>query len=182
MVENQVERLTTWLTTFFQPVERVIDLTVRDVIQKTGLSGAAVYKRIKGHGMDLAAMKDKNTGHFTPEAEKQIIELFNLDKNQGETPVNEVDNQVKKVDEKLITENERLTTEVNRLTIEVERLNIRVETLENERNFLRQTLEREQQLHGLALSKLPSAPALPPGDPEKGKFRAWWDRIRKKGD
>lgn len=157
-------------------------MTVRDVIQRTGLSGAAVYKKIKAHGLRLDTMKDKATGHFTPDAEKRIIELFNLDKTEDQNQENNVDNRVENVDKKLSTEVEKLTTEVERLKVEVDRLHIQVETLENERDFLRQSLDREQQLTGIALSKVPNVPALPPGDPEKGRFRAWWDRVRKKGD
>ena len=72
-------------------------MTVKDVVQRTGLTSAAVYKRIKAKGVKLDAIKDKKTGRFTPDGERLIIELFNLD-NAPESPANPpqkpVDNQV----------------------------------------------------------------------------------------
>ena len=138
-------------------------MTVREVAQRTGLTNAAIYKRLKSKGVKLEAVKDKKTGHFTPDGERLIIELFNLEnapespKKPQETPV---DNLV-----------EKLTTRVNELTTEVEKLTTRVELLTSERDNLRETLAREQQLHAMTLTKL-----LPSG--EKGRFRAAWDALR----
>ena len=141
-------------------------MTVKEVAQRTGLTNAAIYKRIKTKGVALDAIKDKKTGHFTPDGERLIIELFNLDNapEQAENrPKNDVDNQV-----------EKLTTRVAELTTEVEKLTTRVELLTSERDNLRATLEREQQLHAMTLTKL-----LPSGEPgEKGRFRAAWDVLR----
>ena len=54
-------------------------MTVKEVAQRTGLSHQAIYKRLKAKGVTLAAIKDAKTGHFTPDGERLIIELFNLD-------------------------------------------------------------------------------------------------------
>ena len=82
----------------------------------------------------------------------------------------------KPVETQVENEVEKLRNQVAELTSEVEKLRNQVATLENERDFLRTTLEREQQLQGIALSKLP--PALPPAEAERGKLRSWWDRVR----
>ena len=141
-------------------------MTVKDVAQRTGLTNAAIYKRLKAKGVKLEAVKDKKTGHFTPDGEQLIIELFNLDNapEQGEKSQEKtVDNQV-----------EKLTTRVAELTTEVEKLSTKVEMLTSERDNLRATLEREQQLHAMTLTKL-----LPSGETgEKGRFRAAWDVLR----
>ena len=141
-------------------------MTVKDVAQRTGLTNAAIYKRLKAKGVKLEAVKDKKTGHFTPDGERLIIELFNLDaapESPANPPQNAVDNQV-----------EKLTTRVAELTTEVEKLTTRVELLTSERDNLRATLEREQQLHAMTLTKL-----LPSGETgEKGRFRAAWDVLR----
>lgn len=134
-------------------------MTVKDVVQRTGLTSAAVYKRIKAKGVKLDAIKDKKTGQFTPDGERLIVELFNLG-NAAEAvekrSKTDVDNQVEK------------------LTTEVERLKTMVELLTSERDNLRATLEREQQLHAMTLTKL-----LPSGEQaEKGRFRAAWDALR----
>lgn len=141
-------------------------MTIKDVAQKTGLTNAAIYKRIKTKGVRLDAIKDKQTGHFTADGERLIVELFNLDdatETATETQKTDVDNQV-----------EELTTRVAELTTEVEKLTTRVELLTSERDNLRATLEREQSLHAMTLTKL-----LPSGNQgEKGRLRAAWDALR----
>lgn len=141
-------------------------MTIKDVAQKTNLTNAAIYKRIKAKGVKLDAIKDKKTGHFTADGERLIIKLFHLDdvaETGAETQKTDVDNQV-----------EKLTTRVAELTTEVEKLTTKVELLTSERDNLRATLEREQQLHAMTLTKL-----LPSGDQgEKGRIRAAWDALR----
>lgn len=145
-------------------------MTIKEVAQRSGLSHQAIYKKLKARGVSLESIKDKATGQFTPEGEALILELFPVESGTETHDATEV---------------ARLTTRVEELTTEVEKLRNQVALLENERtglinerDFLRQTLEREQQLHGIALSKLP--PALPPGDDEKGKLRSWWSKVRGK--
>lgn len=154
-------------------------MTIREVAQLTGLSHQAIYKRIKAQGLKLDELKDKATGQLTPDGEAIIRELFTVE-SPANSPVNgkkaAVSNQV-----------EELRNQVAELTTEVEKLRNQVASLENERDFLREALEREQknlerqqQLTGMVITKLPTpAPALPSG--EKGKLRAWWDKVRKRG-
>ena len=125
-------------------------MTIKEVAQRTGLTHQAIYKRLKAHGVKLETLKDKATGQFTPEGEAVIMELFAID--APEKPAEKAD------------------------STEVERLRNQVATVENERDFLRGALEREQQLQAMTLTKLP--PALPPSDEEKQRRRTWWDRIR----
>ena len=145
-------------------------MTIKELTQKTGLSSQAVYKKIKARGYDITALKSKETGHFTPEGEKIIFPLFGIEQAPQEAqegPENEVDNQVD-------NQVEKLTTELQKLTTENETLKTKVEMLTSERDNLRATLEREQQLHAMTLTKL-----LPSGEPgEKGRFRAAWDALR----
>lgn len=139
-------------------------MTIKEVAQRTGLTHQAIYKRLKAHDLKLETLKDKATGQFTPEGEAVIIELFDL--SAPEKPTGNTDATVV----------EKLTTKVAELTTEVEKLRNQVAALEGERDFLRGALEREQQLHAIVLTKLPTA--LPPSDEEKGRLRTWWDRIR----
>ena len=141
-------------------------MTIKDVAQQTKLTNAAIYKRLKTKGVKLDTIKDAKTGHFTPEGERLIIELFNLsDKAEAaekrpKTPDND--------------EVERLSTELEKLKTENEKLSTKVELLTSERDNLRAVLEREQQLHAMTLTKL-----LPSGEPgEQGRFRAAWDVLR----
>ena len=140
-------------------------MTIKEVAERTGLTHQAIYKRLKNHGVKLDDIRDKSTGLISPKGEEIIAELFPASadhKKPAETPV---ENEV-----------EKLRNQVAELTTEVEKLRNQVELVENERDFLRATLEREQQLHGIALSKLP--PALPPAEEERGRLRSWWDRVR----
>lgn len=134
-------------------------MTIKDVAQQTGLTNAAIYKRLKNKGVKLEAIKDRKTGHFTPDGERLMIELFDLAdaaKPAENAPKTAVDNEV-----------EKLTTEVEKLTNQVE-------LLTGERDNLRAILEREQQLHAMTLTKL-----LPSGEnAEKGRLRAAWDALR----
>ena len=142
-------------------------MNIKEVAQLTGLTHQAIYKRLKARGVKLETLKDKATGQFTPEGEAIIMDLFAID--APETPEKTAD----------ATEVEKLRNQVAELTTEVEKLRNQVASLEGERDFLRQTLEREQQLHGLTISKLPTPQtALPPTTTEKGRLRTWWDKVR----
>ena len=134
-------------------------MTVKDIAQRTGLTSAAIYKRIKAKGYSINTLKKDKNGHFTPDGERLMIELFNLDnapEQADSRPKNDVDNRVAE------------------LTTEIEKLKNQVELLTSERDSLREILEREQQLHAMALKLLP-----PPSEKsEKSRFRAAWDALR----
>lgn len=144
-------------------------MTIKEVAAKTGLTSAAIYKRIKTKGVALDTIKDKKTGHFTADGERLIIELFNLDnvpEKAEKRPENDVDNQV-----------EKLSTELQKLTTENELLREKVDMLTSERDNLRATLEREQQLHAMTLR------LLPPGEETEttvkgGRIRAAWNALK----
>ena len=150
-------------------------MTIKELTQKTGLSSQAVYKKIKARGYDITALKSKETGHFTPEGERIIFPLFGIEQAPQEAqegPENEVDNQVD-------NQVEKLKAEVERLKNEVEKLSTELSTIKEDRDFLRITLEREQHLQALTISKLPAPPlALPSG--EKKGLRGWFARWRRK--
>ena len=147
-------------------------MTIKQVAAAAGLTHQAIYKRIKAHGYTLDMLKDKATGHLTPDGERILGELFNLDDMQPPLST-EV--------EKLKTEVAELTTEVEKLRNHVSELEERERILTDERDFLRQTLEREQQLQAMTLKKLPDPPpALPSGD--QHGLRRWWNRWRKKSE
>ena len=145
-------------------------MTIKEISAKTGLSHQAIYKRIKAHGFKLETLKDKATGQFTTDGEKVITELFQLDATAAEDH-----QETEKADS---TEVEKLRNQVAELSTEVEKLRNQVATITDERDFLRTTLEREQQLHGMALSKLPTPTALPSGNAQKGRLRLLWDKIK----
>lgn len=140
-------------------------MTIKDIVNQTGLTPQAIYKRIKAKGYTMSALKSKNTGHFTPEGEQVVRDLFGI--------VEEAKPEEKPVEKSV----EKLTTEVERLTTEVEKLTTEVENLRSERDFLRMSLERAQQLQAVTLTKLPNPPAALPAGGEKG-VRGWWHRIR----
>lgn len=142
-------------------------MTVKEVAQLTGMTHQAIYKRIKARGLKLETLKDKASGQFTPEGEKAIRELFNLD-NLTPPPV--------------ATEVNELSKEVEKLRNQVEMLEKRVEELTGERDFLRKSLTdttealtNAQKLQAATLAKVP---LLTSGEP--GRLRRVWDKIRGK--
>lgn len=135
-------------------------MTIRDVVNQTGLSHQAVYKRIKGRGLSVSTLKDTATGQLTEEGERLLRELFNLQAEAEETEATEGQS----LDE---TEVIRLRNRVEELTTEVEKLHNRVESLGeknaeliSERDYLRLALERSQQLQMVTASKIPNPPPL----------------------
>ena len=153
-------------------------MTIKEVAQLTGLTHQAIYKRLKNQGIKINDLKDHATGQFTPEGEEIIRGLFTFSASQ-DMPSEHDPDPINSPDHDDATDATELRNQVAELTTEVEKLRNQVATLKDERDFLRVTLEREQQLHGITLTKLPTSPAtLPPGDAEKGRIRGWWDRIR----
>lgn len=153
-------------------------MTIKEVAQLTGLSHQAIYKRLKAHGVKLETLKDKATGQLTSEGEAAILVLFNISDN-GPTADEKPEEKTQPDPQK--NEVAELRNQVEKLQSEVAQLRNQVASLESERDYLRLSLEREQQLHGLTISKLPTPPpALPPAPQERGKIRAWWHRIRGK--
>ena len=132
-------------------------MTVKEIAEKYGLTVQAVYKRLKGSGIKISALKDAETGHFTPEGEKVILSLF-----ENKKPPEAAENAIKQ--------------EVERLTLVNKQLLEKVEILEQSRDDLREALAREQQLHLMALQKIPAA--LPSG----GKKRWLLSWLPKKAD
>lgn len=164
-------------------------MTIKDVAARTRLSHQAIYKRLKARGLSVSDLKDRATGQLTPEGERILAEMFSLQAEESagasappSTPEASADT----------VEAEELRNEVARLTTEVEKLRNRVATLEEtnkalteERDFLRLSLERSQQLQMVTASKIPNPPPLltsPEAEGHKshrglfGGVRAWWTR------
>jgi hypothetical protein len=53
-------------------------VTIKDIVNQTGLTPQAIYKRIKAKVYTMSALKSKNTGHFTPEGERVVRDLFGI--------------------------------------------------------------------------------------------------------
>lgn len=147
-------------------------MTVRDIADMEGISVQSVYKRFKANGLKVESLKDKETGHFTPEGEAAVEKIFKP--------------KVKPEIERLTTELNQLTTEVERLTeslnqvkeelttttIRAEVLTARCQLLENERDDLRVKLDK---MLILQLETVRSVPALPAGEK---KWRFPWFKKR----
>ena len=153
-------------------------MTIKEVAQLTGLTHQAIYKRLKKQGIKINDLKDQATGQFTPDGEAIIRGLFTFSASQ-DMPSEHDPDPINHHEQDDATDATELRNQVAELTTEVEKLRNQVATLTDERDFLRITLEREQQLHGVTLTKLPTPPAaLPPADAERGRLREWWDKIR----
>lgn len=164
-------------------------MTVKEFSALVGVSHQAIYKKLKGRGVALESLKDKETGQLTADGEALLRAIYNLkgqEERQQEAP-EEPQNEEAGAAPPADQEGENgLRNQVARLQGEVERLRNQVATLEEkekalaeERDFLRISLERSQQLQALTASKIPNpAPALPAGGEKAHGLRAWWRRLR----
>lgn len=157
-------------------------MTIKEIAEQAGLSHQAIYKRLKARGVALDQIKDKGTGELTAAGEALLRELFNLqDQTEKEAPP-PPEKAAPPAEE---NEAGELRNQVAELNNEVEKLRNQVATLEEkekalteERDFLRLSLERSQQLQAITAAKIPNPPpALPAGGEEKERgLRAWWRR------
>lgn len=169
-------------------------MTIKDVAARTGLSHQAIYKRLKANGLSVSDLKDKASGQLTEEGERILAEMFSIKAEEPTVDDERGTNEREQAEEPTAESgSEELRNEVARLTTEVEKLRNQVATLEEkntalteERDFLRLSLERSQQLQAITASKIPNPrPLLTTGAEEgnshKGLFggiRAWWARRR----
>lgn len=138
-------------------------MTVREIALQHGITVQAVYKKLKQAGINLSTLKDPS-GKLTEAGAQKIAELL-----QPPEPPPAADSE----------ELNQFKTQVEKLKTEVEKLKTQVELLEQERDYLRTALEREQALHGLALQRI----ALPPAESErgfKGRFKAFTEWFKRK--
>lgn len=164
-------------------------MTIKDIAAAAGLSHQAVYKRLKGRGVKLESIKDKATGELTEEGERLVREIFSLQDEPGEAAPPPPAAEEKAAPAEVESEVEKLRNKVAELSGEVEKLRNQVATLEDrekaltdERNFLRLSLERSQQLQAITAQKIPNPPpALPAGgDQQQRRGLFGWIRRRSK--
>ena len=167
-------------------------MTIKDIAAAAGLSHQAVYKRLKGRGVKLESIKDKATGELTEEGERLVREIFSLQDEPGEAAPPPPAAEEKAAPVEVESEVERLRNQVAELSAEVEKLRNQVATLEDkekaltdERDFLRLSLERSQQLQAITAQKIPNPPpALTAGGDQQQQRRGLlgWLRRRSKGE
>ncbi len=170
-------------------------MTIKEIAARAGLSHQAIYKRLKARGVKLEMLKVKQTGELTPEGAALLLELFPAKDDakkaapapppKGEeiappaatAEAEELRNQV----EKLQTEVEKLNNQVEKLRNQVATMEEKEKALTEERDFLRLSLERSQQLQAITAAKIPNPPpAITEGGDQRRGIRAWWNRITSK--
>ena len=142
-------------------------MKIKDVAQLTGYSHQFIYKKIKASGFSLDELKDGETGHLTTDGEQIIRELFSIP--DGASPV--VNQDATEMRNQVAT----LEKEVETLKHQVELLNQQIESLTGERDYLRETLDKSQQLQ---MATLATVKLLPSGE---RKRRSLWDILRGRG-
>ena len=150
-------------------------MNIKECAELIGVTQQGIYKRLKNHGISPASLKDKATGQLTDDGLKTLSQLFGLDLDNQSTGDD-------KVDTALQERVETLTTEINQLNKQVEFLNEKVEMLQRERDSLQQQLYQANQLHMMALQRIPALPQ-PVEDDKQGHsdrgLRGWWNRIKR---
>lgn len=160
-------------------------MTIKELADRLGVSSQSVYKRLKNHGVKLETLKDKATGEITAEGLQVVARVFNLDLTGKQAQAETATETDTMVESPVDSEVERLKKEVERLTTEVERLNNlnstmveKVEMLTSERDTLKQELLMANQLHYLALQRIPALPAAGQTSRAGGLF-GWLNRRKK---
>lgn len=143
-------------------------MTVKDVAEMAGISVQSVYKRFKANGLKVESLKNKETGHFTPAGEAEVERIFNLSCKPfkpdfkpikpDSTEVERLKAEVEKLKESL----NQVKEELNTTTIRAEVLTARCQLLENERDHLRDKLEKTLLLQLETIRTIPAA--LPAGE------------------
>ena len=136
-------------------------MTVKDVSEMAGISVQAVYKKFKANGLKVETLKDKESGHFTPAGEAVVKSLFNLSCQPFKPDFNPIQPDSTEF-ERLKAEVERLKEELNTTTIRAEVLTARCQLLENERDSLRDKLDKTLILQLETIRTIPAA--LPAGE------------------
>ena len=160
-------------------------MTVKEFAALVGVSHQAIYKKLKGRGVALDSLKDKETGQLTEEGEALLRSIYHIQEEpeaQAEEAAEVEREAAPPADQK---PKSGLRNQVAELQNEVEKLRNRVATLEErerelkeERDFLRLSLERSQQLQAMTAAKLPNPPPALPSGKEPHGLRAWWQRVR----
>lgn len=136
-------------------------MTVKDVSEMAGISVQAVYKKFKANGLKVETLKDKESGQFTPAGEAVVKSLFNLSRQPFNPDFNPIQPDSTEI-ERLKAEAERLKEELNTTTIRAEVLTARCQLLENERDSLRDKLDKTLILQLETIRTIPAA--LPAGE------------------
>ena len=159
-------------------------MTIREAAEQAGISCQAVYKRLKARGIAPDSIREKGTNRLTREGEALIRELFPaIDESADESaaqpsspascePATASPNEL----ERLTTEVEKLRRRVDELTIRLTTAETRAQALQDERDYLRDALDKSQQLQAMTAQKIPN----PPPAITDGKERPWrglWARI-----
>lgn len=146
-------------------------MTIKDMAERIGVSDKAIYKRLKSEGISLASLKTKGTSSLSSEGERLLLELYSLqaptaelgkmsnyeeavEVENGENPVENSTEQVENELEQLKTEVERWRKQAESAANQVEKLEALNNALTDERDFLRLSLERLQQIQAMTVSKI----------------------------
>ena len=117
-------------------------MTIKEFATSTGITPSAVYKRLKQNGLKVADLTELGSPELTPEGLGKLKAIF---------VSTQVENRVEKTAQVI----SKLTDEVESLKKEITTLRAQVDALTGERDFLRQTLERQQQLTVITMARLP---------------------------
>lgn len=158
-------------------------MRVKDFARDAGITPAAIYKRVKALGMSLTDLQDPHTGELTADGIDTLEGLFRVEDPRKITELTTKITELKTEVTELTTKITKLTTEITELktkltSVETENaaLKGKMDVITGERDYLRDALDRSQQLEGLALSKIP---LLPPPAPAREK---WYKRLFQKGE
>lgn len=162
-------------------------MTIREISTRLNVTQQNVYKRLKSHGIDIKTLKDNETGQLTEDGLQTISKIFGVDFSgaaPGAAENSTNDSATQLTIEQLRKEVETLTTEVDKLNDKNNYLTEKVEMLQSERDSLKQQLLQANQLHLMALQRIPALQAPTEAEtktePSERGLRGWWNRRKHK--
>lgn len=134
-------------------------MDIKEAAIKYGVSRQAIYQRLKSNGIPVDNLKDKESGHLTPEAEAILDKLFGPSREE-----------FKQRRESLQAELTAAKQEIESQRAQIELLTVKLQSAEKERDLLRETLDQERILFNRFLPA-PAADPQPGQEPRKGLFK-----------
>jgi len=137
-------------------------MKIKDFASMQKLTTQGVYKRLRNHGTPAETLCDKD-GNLTEKGFSVIAELYSVDMDtlKGAAQFSELSDKKKK-EQTIPVNREQLVQMVSELkenlkdayaTIEAQQATI--EALTTDRDYLRQALTTEQNLHAMAMQLIP---------------------------
>lgn len=143
-------------------------MNIKQYAEQRGVTAQAVYQRLKKNKVKVESLTDKETGELTAEGTVILDKLYSPGNRQSKPIKDDLIEALNNQLSSLRQENVELVERVKGLEAELS-------TVKDERDFLRKSLENEQNNYTQILKLLPGPGQTSAGDRRK---LTWRERFR----